>query len=156
MTAQICEALISLSNGNNPPKANGGPKNDAIFLAMKPSAIIKNHKKADLSQRPSRASLHIESNYGRSILDPNPYIIGMSDIAAAGVDKYTSESTAELDSHANTIVLGNQALVIQDTGTYAEVNVFPSEVRGMSKVPVVDAVVTYDCPFTLESYLLVM
>ena len=47
------------------------------------------------------------------------------------------------------IVLGNQALVIHYTGQYAEVNEFSSEVRGMSKVPVVDAVVTYDCPFTL-------
>ena len=30
ITTQICEALISFSNGNNPPKANGGPNNDAM------------------------------------------------------------------------------------------------------------------------------
>ena len=35
-------------------------------------------------------------------------------------------------------------------------NAFSSEVQGMSKVPVVDAVVAYDCPLTSESYLLVM
>ena len=65
----------------------------------------------------------------------------MAAITASGVDKYTSESTTELDSHANTIVLGNQVLVIQDTGKSTEVNVFSSDLQGMPKVPVVDAVV---------------
>ena len=30
MTAQICEYLISFSNVNKPPKANGVPNNDAM------------------------------------------------------------------------------------------------------------------------------
>ena len=82
-------------------------------------------------------------------MEPNQYITGMSDIAAAGVDKYTSNSTIELDSHVNTIVLVNQALVIQDTGQSAEVNKFSSNIQGMSKVPVVDAVVAYNFLFNL-------
>ena len=49
MTTKICEALISFSNGNKPPKENGGPKNDAMVLAMKLRAIIKNHERAYLS-----------------------------------------------------------------------------------------------------------
>ena len=49
ITAQICEALISFSNGNKPPKENGGPKNDAMVLAMKLRAITNNNKKVDLS-----------------------------------------------------------------------------------------------------------
>ena len=61
---------------------------------------------------------------------------------------HTSESTTELDSHANTIVLGNKALVIHDTGQYVEVKEFFSDVQGMSKVPVVDPVVAYYCRFT--------
>ena len=65
----------------------------------------------------------------------------MAVIAAAGVDKYTYEATIELNSHANMIVLGNKALVIQDTGQSAEVNSFSSDIKGMSKVPVIDAVV---------------
>ena len=80
----------------------------------------------------------------------------MAAIAASGLDKYTSESMAELDSHKNMIVLGNQALFIQDTGKSAEVNEFSSNIQGMSKLPVVDAVVTYNCTFSSESYLLVM
>ena len=35
ITAQICEALISFSNGNKPPKTNGVPKNDAVVSEMK-------------------------------------------------------------------------------------------------------------------------
>ena len=49
MTAQIYETLISFSNGNNPPKANGGPKNDAIVSEIKLQVIIMNDEKADLS-----------------------------------------------------------------------------------------------------------
>ena len=49
MTAQICEALINFSNGNNPPKANIGLKNVAMVLAMKLRAIIKNHERAYIS-----------------------------------------------------------------------------------------------------------
>ena len=49
MTAQICEAFLSFSNGNNPPKANGGPKNDAMLSEIKLSAIINHHEKAYLS-----------------------------------------------------------------------------------------------------------
>ena len=33
MNDQICEALIIFINVNNPPKANVGPKNDAMVLA---------------------------------------------------------------------------------------------------------------------------
>ena len=35
-------------------------------------------------------------------------------------------------------------------------NAFLSDVKGMSKVPVIDAVVSYDCSFTSKSYFLVM
>ena len=49
MTTKICEALINFSNGNNPPKANGGLRNDAMVSEMKLQAIIKNHEKSDIS-----------------------------------------------------------------------------------------------------------
>ena len=80
----------------------------------------------------------------------------MAAIVLAGVNKYTSKSTAELDSHASMIVIGNQALVIQNTGQSVELNSFSSDVQGISKVPGVDAVVLYYCLFTSKSYLLVM
>ena len=64
--------------------------------------------------------------------------------------------TTELDSHANMIVVGSQALVIQRTGQSAHVNAFYDEVQGMSEVPIVDAAVTYDCITTGKTYLLIV
>ena len=80
----------------------------------------------------------------------------MAAIASAGIDKYTAMDTTKLDSHANMIVLGKQALVIQYTGHSAEVNAFSDDAGGLSKVPIVDAVVAYDCPYTSKTYMLVM
>ena len=57
--------------------------------------------------------------------------IAAAAIAAAAIEEYTSEYTAELDSHANMIVLGIQALIINHTGQSAEVNAFSSDVEGM-------------------------
>ena len=64
-------------------------------------------------------------------------------------------TTTELDSHANMLVVGGQATVIQDTGQRCEVNAFSSEVGTLSQVSIVDAVIAYDCPVTKQAYLLV-
>ena len=53
----------------------------------------------------------------------------------------------ELDSHANMICVGEQATIIQHTGKYADVSAFAKDVGTLPRVPVVDAVVTYDCPY---------
>ena len=73
-------------------------------------------------------------------------------VSACGKSEYGS--TTELDSHANMIVVGYQALVIQETGQSAHVNAFSDEVQGMSEVPIVDAVISYDCSITGKTYLL--
>ena len=36
-------------------------------------------------------------------------------------------STTELDSHANMVVVGEQATIISDSGTYAEVRAFTED-----------------------------
>ena len=56
--------------------------------------------------------------------------------------------TKELDSHANMVVIGAQGTIIQKTGRYADVNAFSSDVGTLSQVPIVDAAVAYDCPFS--------
>ena len=68
----------------------------------------------------------------------------MAAIAEAGIDKYTAMETTEIDSHTSMIVIGKHDLVIQDTGHSAEVNAFSDDVGGLSKVPIVDAVVAYN------------
>ena len=47
----------------------------------------------------------------------------------------------ELDSHANMIVLGEQAAVISYTGLNVEVRAFADEVKGLSQVPIIDGVI---------------
>ena len=63
--------------------------------------------------------------------------------------------TTELDSHANMVVLGNQGTTIQDTGKFSDVNTFAEDVGMMPRVPIVDSVVAYDCPYSVELILLV-
>ena len=61
----------------------------------------------------------------------------------------------ELDSHANMVVIGAQGTIIKNMGKYADVNVFSPDVGTMSRVPIVDAVLGYDCPISGKTTLLV-
>ena len=64
-------------------------------------------------------------------------------------------STTELDSHANMVVVGANATVIQETGLYADVNAFADEVNQMKRVPIKDMAVAYDCPYQHKTFLLI-
>ena len=64
--------------------------------------------------------------------------------------------TTELDSHANMVVVGEQAFVFNRSGQHATVNAFSDEAGGMNEVPIVDAVIAYDCQLTGGTYLLVV
>ena len=66
-----------------------------------------------------------------------------------------SAGTTELDSYANMVVIGAQGTIIQKTGRYADVNAFSSDVGTLSRVPIVDAGVAYDCPFSGQTILMV-
>ena len=63
--------------------------------------------------------------------------------------------TTELDSHDNMVVIGAQGTIIQKTGRYAYVNAFSSDVGTLSRVPIVDAAVAYDCSFSGRKLLMV-
>ena len=60
-----------------------------------------------------------------------------------------------MDSHANIVVIGAQGTIIQNTGKYADVNGFSTDVGTISRVPIVDAVLGYDCPISGKTTLLV-
>ena len=64
-------------------------------------------------------------------------------------------SSTELDSHANMVVLGKQAFVFSHSGQFANVQAFSEEVKALPEVPIVDAVIAYDCPSSGETFLLV-
>ena len=59
-----------------------------------------------------------------------------------------SAGTTKLDSHTNMVVIGAQGTIIHQTGRYADVNAFSSDVGTMSRVTIVDAAVAYDCPLS--------
>jgi hypothetical protein len=58
----------------------------------------------------------------------------------------------ELDSHANMAVLGKNCFVFERTGRHCDVSAFSPSIETTS-LPIVDAVIVYDCPFSMQSYL---
>ena len=71
-------------------------------------------------------------------------------------DDENKASTTELGSHANMIVVGAQATIIQQSGRSAEVRAFSDECSKLEKIPIVDAVIAYDCPYAMKTYLLIV
>jgi hypothetical protein len=78
-------------------------------------------------------------------------------IAAVDGQDYELETNggSQLDSHANMNVFGKHCYVISNSGKYANVSAFSEEVGSMLKVPIVDAIIAYDCPFTEKTYILI-
>jgi len=83
-------------------------------------------------------------------------ISSFSVYATSMTDKDTTSSTTELDSHANMVVVGAQATIIQTSGRSAEVRAFSDDCSKLEKVPIVDAVIAYDCPYTMKTYLMIV
>ena len=69
-------------------------------------------------------------------------------------DTSAFEFRLELDSHANMPVVGKGAHV-EYTGRTADVNAFSPNIA-TSQLPIVDAVVQYDCAHSGQSYLLII
>lgn len=65
------------------------------------------------------------------------------------------ESRTELDSHANMPVVGKNALIIEDLGVKVDVSTFSPDYPTLES-KLVDAVVQYECPYSHETYMLVI
>ena len=65
------------------------------------------------------------------------------------------EGRCELDLHANMVVMGKHCIVVEDTGRKALVNAFTPEYDALDQVPIVDAAVLYECPYSGVEYLLI-
>jgi hypothetical protein len=64
-------------------------------------------------------------------------------------------SRTELDSHANMPAVGRHAYIISDTGRMADVSPFTPDYAWM-QLRIFDAAVQYDCPYSGQSYVLVI
>ena len=63
----------------------------------------------------------------------------------------------ELDSHANMVVLGRNCFVFDNVhGRTCDVEPFDKTIGIAKKVPIVDAALAYDCPFTHQTVLLIV
>ena len=62
----------------------------------------------------------------------------------------------ELDSHADSPVLGKSAVIIKKTDRRVSVRGFADEIGKTISVPVVDGVLAYDCEFTGETVLMII
>ena len=87
---------------------------------------------------------------------PNPHLIQRIQVTDASSGRLRrGTGTTKLDSHANMVVIGAQGAIIKNMGNYADVNGFSPDVGTMSRVPIVDAVLGYDCPIYGKTTLLV-
>jgi hypothetical protein len=101
---------------------------------------------------------------GGSPTQPNAHIARIINsalvaVASAEADEASMEvdcSRTELDSHANMVVVGKQCLVIEWSGRTASVNPFTPDYDAMTEVPIVDAAVLYECPFSGNEYILLL
>ena len=76
--------------------------------------------------------------------------------SAVNVNYKTNDSKSELDSHANMIVLGEDCFIFESTGKTCNVEPFSTELGIAQDIAVVDAALTYDCPLSHETYLLII
>ena len=65
-------------------------------------------------------------------------------------------SRTELDSHANMVVVGSNCLIVEYSGRTAVVNPFTPEYDALTEVPIVDAAVLYECPYSGKEYILLV
>ncbi len=63
-------------------------------------------------------------------------------------------SATELDSHANMFALGKHSTIIQWSGLHAEVHGYSDALNSL-KIPICDAALAYDDPYTHKTYILV-
>ena len=86
---------------------------------------------------------------------PNLHLITRIQVTVASDGPVGGGGTTELYSNANMVVIVAQVTIIQKTDKYTEVNGFSSDVGTMSRVPIVDALLAYDCPISGKTTLLV-
>ena len=70
-------------------------------------------------------------------------------------DEPQIDSRSELDLHANMVVMGSECFVFEWSGKTCQVNPFTKSIGTMNNVPIVDAAIAYDCPYSHQTYILI-
>ena len=89
---------------------------------------------------------------------PNKHVLGIVSAVwattAEGGANDGQETTTQLDSHANMVVVGGHATVFSKSGRKADVRPFSNDCNKLVSIPIVDAAVAYDCPIRMKTYIL--
>ena len=72
-------------------------------------------------------------------------------ISTMSSDVNRSESSTELDSHADSPVVGKNVYILCSTGRKISVKGFTDQLGAPILVPVVDATIIYDCEYTKKA-----
>ncbi len=98
------------------------------------------------------------STCGSRTASPNPHLTAkIAAIWATRADMGNNdnhETSTQLDSHANMVVIGGHASVFGHLGKSADVRPFSNNCSKLESVPIVDAVMAYDCLYTMKTYIL--
>jgi len=68
----------------------------------------------------------------------------------------TGSFRTECDYHADSPVLGKHVLIVATEGKTINVHPFTDSLGSLQKVPIVDAAVAYDCPYSGKTYCLII
>eukprot|EP00957_Ditylum_brightwellii_P187227 14259256-Ditylum_brightwellii.AAC.2 len=63
-------------------------------------------------------------------------------------------SRSELNSHVTMVVMGRNAVILNDTGRIAEVQPFTPRYKSLESVKILDAVVLYEDQHTIQTFVL--
>ena len=92
-------------------------------------------------------------------MNPNDHVAAA--IARASTSQVSADSVmkpngrTELEYHANMVVVGIHAYILNSSGRIAQVSPFTPEYKSLKEVPIIDAAVAYDFPITDKSFILV-
>ena len=68
----------------------------------------------------------------------------------------SADPRSELDSHANLVVLGRNTFIFESTWRTRTVRPFADELGMASNIPIVDGAVAYDCPYSKQTFILIV
>ena len=79
-----------------------------------------------------------------------------SDSNTGDLGQSEQDSRSELDSHANMVLMGCNCFVFEWSGRTCTVQPFTDSLGSVQHVPIVDAAVAYECPYTHVTYILLI
>jgi len=80
----------------------------------------------------------------------------VADVTTYNENTASVDPRAELDSHADMVVLGASAFIFELSGSFCNVQPFDSKLETSHDVPIVDGALEYECPYTMGTYILIV